>query len=98
LVPQTACAALKIEDLTVHDARHSLAVRWREARRKYDRYYDFIEAQAFARRSGTQDNAMHCNIMRKPGLEPGRVSPLDPKSSASTNSATSACTARLNIS
>jgi len=25
-----ACAALKIEDLTVHDARHSLAVRWRK--------------------------------------------------------------------
>lgn len=25
-----ACAALKIEDLTVHDARHSLAVRWQK--------------------------------------------------------------------
>jgi integrase len=25
-----ACAALKIDDLTVHDARHSLAVRWRK--------------------------------------------------------------------
>jgi integrase len=25
-----ACAALKIEDLTVHDARLSLAVRWRK--------------------------------------------------------------------
>jgi integrase len=25
-----ACAALKIADLTVHDARHSLAVRWRK--------------------------------------------------------------------
>ncbi len=34
---------------------------------------------------------MRYNTMRKPGLEPGRVSPLDPKSSASTNSATSAC-------
>ena len=27
---EQACAALKIEDLTVHDARHSLAVRWRK--------------------------------------------------------------------
>jgi len=25
-----ACAALKIDDLRVHDARHSLAVRWRK--------------------------------------------------------------------
>ncbi len=25
-----ACAALKVEDYTVHDARHSLAVRWRK--------------------------------------------------------------------
>jgi hypothetical protein len=56
----------------------------------YDRYYDFRDFTLSAVDTGKSHIAMTDNRMRKPGLEPGRVSPLDPKSSASTNSATSA--------
>ena len=46
----------------------------------YDRYYDFIISGSISSDSLNSPNSLRVNNMRKPGLEPGRVSPLDPKS------------------
>ncbi len=54
----------------------------------YDRNYDFAPQGGDGAKRREWGKTLRRLPMRKPGLEPGRVAPQDPKSCASTNSAT----------
>jgi hypothetical protein len=61
---------------------------------KHNRWYNMGTTRVEHEKTPHARNLHAEHTMRKPGLEPGRVAPRDPKSRASTNSATLAILSR----